>query len=348
MKKNKIAIILPTLRKGGLERVATILANNFIDKSSVVLITLVDNTQEYNIDNSIEVIHLNTKQTFNRGLLVLKLYRTLRLCKPDSVLSFSEVFNPISILASRLCGINVYVSDRSSPYKKFSKRDNILKKILYPLANGIISQTIIAKNSILKRNLNNNVIVIPNPISKFNNNKKNFKNKVILTLGRLVESKNHIELIKIFHEINIKDWKLIIGGDGPMREVLEEYILKNDLSDNVILVGKVDDIELFFSTGSIFAFTSLSEGFPNALMEGLCYPLASIAYDCPTGVSDLIFDNVNGFLIPLQNKKMYKERLLELINSEDLRYKFMNKSMLLRDKYSQEVIVNQYFNFITS
>lgn len=346
--QKKICFILPTLRKGGLEKVASILANNFITHSHVVIITLVNDKVENVLNENIKIIHLNSKETFNKFYVLIKLIRVIRNINPDVIIGFSEVFNPISVLAAKLTGKNVFISDRSNPFKILPFRDRILKKITYPFANGIIAQTSIAKKRIFEKKLNNNIEIIANPLSSISNTNLNFNKKKIVTLGRLVKSKNHIELIKIFHEINNKDWHLIIGGEGPEKDNLEEYITKNNLTDSVTLVGLVNDLELFLSQGSIFAFTSLSEGFPNALLEGLAYPLATIAYDCPTGVSDLITHKVNGFLIPLNERDLYKQHLIELMNSDRLRNDFMAESFLLRDMYLQSTISEKYFTFITT
>ncbi len=257
-KKHKICIVLPTLSKGGLERVALILANNFIEHSEVLIITLSDDKVENYIDESIKVVHLNSIQSFNKFNLFFQLIPVLKKNRPDVIIGFSEIFNPITILAARYCNINVFVSDRSSPVKFLPLRDRIFKKTTYFLANGIISQTELSKQKLLERKLNKNIAVIPNPLSDIKNKNLNYHKKRIITLERLVRSKNHLELIKIFHEINVQDWQLVIGGEGSERKAIEDYIREHNLFDRIILEGQVDDIESFFSQGSIFAFTSLS------------------------------------------------------------------------------------------
>ena len=67
----------------------------------------------------------------------------------------------------------------------------------------------------------------------------------------------------------------------------------------VKLLGNVSDIDSLYQKVQVFAFSSKSEGFPNALGEAMSAGLASIAYDCPAGPSDLIQHEQNGFLISI-------------------------------------------------
>lgn len=343
----KICFVLPTLRKGGLERVVSLLSNNLINVSKVSVITLTDDLVEYPLNDLVKVIHLNKKEKFNRFLLVIQLIKALKKTSPNVVVGFSEVFNPITLLAAKCLKLKVFVSDRSNPLIDYSLRDKLLKRITYKFSDGIIAQTELAKNVLLENKINSNITVIPNPISIFNNQKVNAASKKIVTLGRLVKTKNQIELIEIFNEIDNDGWELIIAGEGNSREELQNYIKEQRLSKVVHLIGKVNDIEKLFSNASIFAFTSLSEGFPNALMEGMAYPLATIAYDCPAGVSDLIENNINGYLIPLHDKEVFKVKLKELMNSEEKRLEFMKHSIKIRDKYSQETISSAFYSFVT-
>ena len=342
-----ICFVVPTLKKGGLERVVSILSNNLINVENVCIITLSDDEVEYSFNEKVRIVHLNNHSSFNRFILIVQLIKSLKKIRPSIVVGFSEVFNPITIIAARFLGLKVFISDRSSPIKKHTIRDKYLKRVTYRLARGIVAQTELSKKVLLNKGLNRNVEVIPNPISDFKNSYICAKSKSIVTLGRLVSTKNQIELIKIFKDINNKDWRLIIAGDGEMKDELEKFVFEQGLTECVRFLGKVEDIEAVFSQASIFAFTSLSEGFPNALMEGMCYPLASIAYDCPAGVSDLISNNTNGYLIPLGNYEMYKSKLSELMDYEYKRMEFMQQSIKHRVKYSQIEISKAFYSFIT-
>src|SRR5690606_34065756 len=119
-------------------------------------------------------------------------------------------------------------------------------------------------------NYNKKISVIPNPLREINDFYNKTYPKVVISMGRLIPSKNFIELIQIFDDSDCnKEWSLVILGEGPERENIENEIRRLSLEDRVELVGAVSDVDRYFSNASIFAFTSLSEGFPNALSEAI-------------------------------------------------------------------------------
>lgn len=344
-----VGFIVPNLGKGGLERVVSIIANTncFKENHKLTILTLTDSVVEYDF-NHIEVIHLN--KHYHKGILFklvsfIKLYKVLKVKSFDCLFSFGEVFNPFTILAAIFTRKKIIISDRSSPILHQNFRDKFLKHFLYPFADGIIAQTELSKNILLKRKLNSNIKVIPNPLERFVNNAIYARNKTVISVGRLIPSKNQEELIEIFSSVNLKDWKLIIVGDGELRNHLQHIIDSNLLDERVKLVGKQDNIEEWLKFASIFAFTSLSEGFPNALNEAMAFPLACIAYDCPAGVNEIITQNENGIIIPFRDKDQYILKLKELMLSEELRVHLMQNAIYNRSRFDKEVIATRFINF---
>ena len=86
----------------------------------------------------------------------------------------------------------------------------------------------------------------------------------------------------------------------------------------------IDEISELLGKSKIFVSTSLKEGLPTVLVEAMFCSNALIAYDCNYGPSDIINEK-NGFLIPLGDKQMFREKLKYLITNEDI-YNSMNKS----------------------
>jgi glycosyltransferase involved in cell wall biosynthesis len=69
------------------------------------------------------------------------------------------------------------------------------------------------------------------------------------------------------------DLKILIAGDGVLKNYLYNYILKNNLIRHIKLLGEVKDINNFFNTINIFLFTTKFEGTPNVLLEAQNYQL---------------------------------------------------------------------------
>lgn len=351
MVKNKhLVFVIPSLQKGGMERVMTELSNFSVNQSvSVSIVCLITDRAAYILDNRVSVIKppFEYKKGFINKLKVFRyLIKTLKKLNPDVVVSFSEVFNPLSIVISKLLNQKIIISDRSSPVLKHTLRDRLTRKATYWLATGMIAQTETAKNIFIKKGYNKNLLVLPNPLKEIKNDSINFRKKAIVNVGRLVDSKNQAELINLFLELNLENWHLFIVGGGPNYKKLSELIINSNAKDKITLTGEIDDVDYWLAKGSIFAYVSLSEGFPNALNEAMAFPLACIAYNCEAGVSDIIQDQKNGFLIEMGNSNDYKNKLIKLIEDENLREHFMNSSITGRNKYNINTIGLSFLNFI--
>ncbi|WP_180079748.1 glycosyltransferase [Acinetobacter sp. YH12058] len=350
-REKKICFIVPTLKMGGMERVISLLSNYAVGKGyCLYIVCLVSKDSFYYIDSNVHIVEPNFKYKkgfLNKMKLFYYLVKSLKQIKPNVVLSFSEVFNPFSIVCSKLAGIPIFISDRSSPNKKLGFITQLLRKIIYPFANGMISQTELARKNSLKKNYNHNITVIPNPLREIENIYIKNKSNIIISVGRLIPIKNFKELIDIFYEVDIeKNWELWIIGDGPDKELLQNYINSLMINDRVKLIGAVKNIDSYLAHGSIFCFTSLSEGFPNALSEALAYPLPCIAYNCPAGPADLIQNKKNGFLIPMYEKETYKFYLKELMINPLMRENLIKNYQDHRSKYHINTISEQYISFI--
>jgi len=341
---------------GGQERVFSVLVNYFSSLGHEVhVIFLVHHTPFYKLNDNIRVYWPGFREKNNkRGLMywiriLFYLRRTMLKIKPDTVLSVPEGYNNLAICVLLGSKIPVYVSDRSSPVRTlWPFHIRILRKIFYPFATGIIAQTQFAKDKLseIKGVKNSKISVIPNPLKRMIHYPKENDTKVVLNVGRLTPEKNLFELIEIFSEINHPDWQLHIVGDGPLKEQLMNRIEELRMTDRIFMRGAVTDVDRALSQGDVFAFTSVSEGFPNALNEAMAYPLACIAYDCVTGPSEMIQNDVNGYLIEMGDRNDYKRKLKQLMVDESIRERFKKESQRNRDKFALDVVGQRYLNFI--
>ena len=176
-----------------------------------------------------------------------------------------------------------------------------------------------------------NVVVMPNPVSFECNTPSSLTEKCISGLGRLHFDKNFSSLINAFSFVSKKhpDWVLRIYGDGDRRPSLEQQIKELNLQDKVFLMGFSNDIKTALTGSSIFALSSITEGFSLAIVEAMECGLPVVSYQCPYGPKDLITDGSNGFLVPMGDEKMMAERICTLIEDEELR-KSMGKAAKVR------------------
>lgn len=334
-----------------MERVMSEIANELVlDKHlSVVLILTSKPTVFFNLNTAIAVYHLKEN---NFLLKLFELRKLIKDIKPESVLSFGSMYNSFVLLALLFVPTKIYVSDRSNPYRnnKFTikkggieRHDGLfhyfLKRILYPTATGILVQTKLAEKIESKRNPIEKIHYFPNPIKQITLNTNLDRENIILNVGRFVATKNQKDLIDIFNLLNQPDWKLVFIGDGPLLKELMYYASQKETSGKIHFYGELEDVDSYYSRAKIFAFTSLSEGFPNVLGEAMLADLALISYDCVAGPSDIIENEVNGFLIPVNDCLDYKNKLELLINDSDLREQFISNSQEKKSKFDKKIIV---------
>lgn len=351
--RSRVCLVIPSLNAGGMERVMTELANFFASMNLVEthLIILGRGNKFYEVSKNV-IIHepdfyFNNKY---RAYYMLKtvffLRSRVKAIDPYSILSFGEMYNSFVILASFFLDVKVYVSDRSRPNKSWGFFHNSLRRILYKRAFGIISQTSYSKLYLEKITKHKNIKIVPNPVRKRHIEGLD-KQNIILTVGRLIHSKRLDLLLGIFAETEISDYSLWVVGDGPELQNLKRLSCDLQIESRVVFWGNRKDVEIFYMQSKIFAFTSSSEGFPNAILEALSFGLPTIAFDCIAGPSDLIEDGQNGFLIPELEVSLYKSKLRDLLN-EPLRVRMAKYALVSAKKYDIVTVGNVYLNTLLS
>ena len=112
-------------------------------------------------------------------------------------------------------------------------------------------------------------------------------------------------------------------------------------------MGRINSIHEEYNKAKIFAFTSNYEGFPNALIEAMYFGLPCVSTDCPTGPSELIKDNENGFLIPMNNQKILEEKLTIIMDDEKLRESFGHSAKSSSSIFEASKIADNWRKLIT-
>jgi len=175
----------------------------------------------------------------------------------------------------------------------------------------------------------------------------NEKENKISFLGRLDTDKNVGELIEIFKESETQDWKLQIIGDGVLKNQLENYVRENHLSGKVEFLGQKsqEESKKLLDKSKIFGFTSKIEGLAIVLIEAMFCSNVLLSYDCNYGPSDIINEN-NGFLIPLHDKKMFREKLEFLISNPSKLEKLSKSAFNEAQKWKKEKKIEQWKQII--
>lgn len=351
----KIMFYAISLGKGGAERVISVLANNLSQNYDVSIVVNTLKNKAYKIDDKVKLYELdNKKRKFSIIRNIYRMFNTNKIIKeekPTIIISFLPIPSFRILFLKYFHKIPVIVSDRNDPsieYKKLISK--ILMKTLYPKADGFVFQTNDQKLYFNKK-IQDKSTIIQNPLKDefLDNNNNTKKENIIISVGRLIEQKNHKMLIDSFSELSAttKNYKLKIFGDGPLKSELTDYIKSKHLQDKILLCGISDNIKKELLNSKIFVLSSNYEGMPNVLIEAMATGLPCISTNCPCGgPKELINNNKNGFLIEVNNKNELTEILNKLINDEKLQNTIGNNAKKIREKLNSKIIVKKWIEYI--
>ena len=191
-----------------------------------------------------------------------------------------------------------------------------------------------------------NVAVMPNPVAFKCDEPSSLNEKVVISMGRLHHVKNFSSLINAFSQVVKKhsDWILRIYGDGELKQALHDQINQAGLQDNVFLMGFSNDMATALRQSSIFAFSSLVEGFALVIVEAMECGLPVVSYQCPCGPKDIITDGKDGFLVPVNDEHLLAERICSLIEDETLRRQMAVAAKSRAQHYHVENIAQRWMD----
>lgn len=351
MKNLKLCLVIPSMPVGGMERVMSEFANYLaIRDYEVYLIIMFNGELFYSLDSKVKVIQPSIKKwsslTYAFYLFPYLRFR-IKSINPHAVLVFGERYNSYLLLAAIGLKTPIYISDRSSPNKRLSPLNTLLRKVLYKRAEGIIAQTSQAAVSLHERldGSCSNIKIIPNPLRKIDTKQTTKKNQIV-AIGRLVKEKRYDRLLEVISKLENKTWNLVIVGEGKLRPQIENKIHELKLENRIKLVGQQTDIDSFLRESKIYVLSSDSEGYPNALCEAMAHGLACISFNCVAGPSDIIKSGENGILIEDGNMDLFARELDCLIQNERIRERFGKEAKKIQFKLAPNLIFKQYLGFI--
>ncbi|MFX1328197.1 MAG: glycosyltransferase [Promethearchaeota archaeon] len=367
--KKRVLFLIPSLEiGGGAEKVAASLTKKLKERYHISIITFYDSSNIYSYAGDYYSLRLKLK-SWKRIFLPFKIYRLIKLISPDIILSFMEHTNFLIALIKFTFRIKIplIICNHTNPkfaFKGKKKYMNFFIRTLYRtnLINKIITvskeiQNLFENNYNIKKG---KTITIYNAINiqeirelkEYSiNYKEMFENSNIIkfiTIGRLIELKDHRDLINAFSKVKceVPSSILIIIGEGYLRKELEELIKKKKLENSVFLIGIIKNPYKYLSKSDIFILNSRYEVFPMVLLEALACGLPIISTNCETGPKEILENGKYGILIKVGDIDNLIKNMIYLAKSEETIKKYAKLSLIRAKMFDINEISKEWVNLI--
>ena len=166
-------------------------------------------------------------------------------------------------------------------------------------------------------------------------------NVVFVSVARLDDQKNHASLISAFATINRNDWRLILVGDGPRRNTLNELVSSLDLAANIVFLGRRNDVDDILSSSNCFVLSSNWEGFPVSIIEAMRSGIPVISSNVG-GVSEAVRHLDSGLLVQPCDTEGLASAILFIIENPVLSVKMGARGLqIYRDSFTIEKMLSR-------
>ena len=348
--------MFPPKRLGGTEIATYNIAKYLSKKYKVHVFTTLDKglpNESFVEGFYVHRVHWPNIRFFGGLLFFFNLARFLKKIKPDIIHSQNIEFGKHLFLLNKFLRKAYVIWARGSDvnFLYMDKYDWILKKTLKN-ADAVISLTDDMKKKI-REVCDREIFVIPNGIdlnlfeglSKKELRKKfgfNESEKIILYVGTLRPVKGITHLIEAVNIVSEKNKRLLLIGHGEERKHLENLVKKLKIENIVTFVGVVPNKKVieYMVASDVFVLPSLSEGFPNVILEAMASGLPIVASNVG-GLPEIIKNVENGFLVDPKNPEQIAEKILIILNDEKLRKTISRNNKEEAKKYSWEKVIDR-------
>ncbi|GKV65699.1 MULTISPECIES: N-acetyl-alpha-D-glucosaminyl L-malate synthase BshA [unclassified Sporosarcina] len=166
---------------------------------------------------------------------------------------------------------------------------------------------------------------------------------VLIHISNFRKVKRIPDIIKSFELIRKQhNVKLLLVGEGPEKFDLEKYVKTKGLQDDILFLGKRDDLPELLSLSDVMLLLSEKEAFGLVLLEGFACGVPAVA-TAIGGIPEVVEDGHNGYLVELGDVQAVAERVTRLLTDEELRRQMKQHAVqTVQEQFSSEHIVSQY------
>jgi glycosyltransferase involved in cell wall biosynthesis len=360
----RILVLISSLRGGGAERAAVTLSRLWTDGGHTVRLTTIDSAKSdvYDVDPRVSRGELDLERpsptifhaVFNNLRRVAATRREIKTFAPDIVVALMPTANVLAAVSAIGLPAKVIGCERSHPPQiPMDRLRELARKTIYGLLDATAALTTETADWLKANTRARRVHVIPNvvvwPLQETTPHVApdaicSAGRSITLAAGRLDPQKGFDELIDAFANVaqSRPGWDLVILGEGPLRADLEQQIRLLNLSDRILMPGRVGNIADWYARASLYVMSSRHEGFPNVLAEAMAHGLPAISYDCDTGPRDIIRHDIDGVLVPPGDTKALADSLADLMADEGRRNRYAARAPDVRARFSTETVMRKW------
>lgn len=351
----KLAILAPLKEWGGIERKIMILCREFIAQGvQVQLILTRGGTVPYpeEFPSAVEVIDLHSGGKLHS---IIKLACHLKRDPPDALLTAKDHSAKVALIGRAICRVNVPVyvkvtNTLSQTLRRWGKR--MSARWLYPRADRLI-----CVSEGVSRDLVENFAVPPESVQVIYNPTvtpdiaervhrpiehpwlQGDGPPVVMGVGRLTKQKDFYTLIEAFARLREqRDARLIILGEGVLRESLEGHARSLGVGHDVDLPGYVWDPIPWMARADLFVLSSLYEGLANVTIEALAVGTPVVSTNCPSGPEEVLQNGRFGPLVPMGDSKAMALAMAQVLDEPPSR-ELLEEAL---DRFRSDQVARRY------
>lgn len=360
-----ILIFMPSLAGGGAERTVVNLVKGLVKKE--VRVTLVLGKERESETHSSKYLDLLPEQVNLEYLtveatkpnvirIIWQLRKIVIRLRPSIFFSTRLESNLVALISSLFLNVKLFI--RESNFRSATITNSLYRKVvgcLYNRAHKVICLSHgVADDLVAKFGVKiSRISVIYNPIDiehilnsagQLNDRKANPDRCIFL--GRLSEQKNPADAIKAFSEFksNSETATLRIVGVGPLERELKSLSKSLGIDDCISFEGFLSNPYEILNDSDFLIMTSNYEGFGHVIVESMICGCIPVVYDCKSGPSEILTDNLSGLLVPVGEYKALAAKLSDLSRDNAYFSKVYTEIIQRSNDFSLDKITLLYFN----
>ena len=373
---NSLLLIGSQMTTGGAQRALLQLAHWFYDHGyTVSVVFFYDKDRLYESWQKafpFELVNLNAWNRDRFGLFkpfgllwgLIKLYGLMRREKFSFVITYTHHSNLLAIPLAWLAGVPVRMATHRGKIYGFPRWQERLHAgmVNFGMATALLAVSESTRMDAIEEGVApEHVIVIPNGVDLPDLDEKvseemrqslgiEFNQCMFFYAGRLNYEKGPDLLLQAFAEVikAVPDSRLVLAGDGPLRQELEDLVQQLNINGKVVFLGIRNDVPEIMMAADVFVLSSRTEGMPNAVLEAMALSTPIVAFEVG-GVKDLLQDGLTGRLSKPADPHSLAMAMIDLATNSDERSQLaLAGKNLVDEKYKLDKICKMYEDLLST